>query len=180
MPVTDKEILSKFNNPNEKNEGFNLLIQAYQERVYWHVRKMVIDHDDANDVVQDVFIKVWKNLHKFRGESALYTYLYRISTNESITFLNKKKRRAATSIENEEGIGNILKADEYFEGDEITIKLQMALSTLPEKQKAVFNLRYYNEMSYEDMSKTLKTSVGALKASYHHAVKKIERYLIGD
>ena len=161
-------------------QGFKLLMQKYQERLYWHVRRMVYEHDDANDVIQNTFIKVYRSIHKFEGKSKLYTWLYRIATNESITFLNKKNRKSTASLDNEDyNLENQLKADDYFDGDEIQQKLNAALSTLPEKQRAVFNLRYYDEMTYAEMSEVLGTSVGALKASYHHAVKKIESYLKG-
>ena len=152
----------------------------YQERLYWHVRRMVFEHDDANDVIQNTFIKVYKSINKFEGKSKLYTWLYRIATNEAITFLNKKKKKSTASLDNEENnLDNQLKADEYFDGDEIQRKLYEALDQLPEKQKAVFNLRYFEAMSYAEMSEVLQTSVGGLKASYHHAVKKIEIYLKG-
>ena len=178
--TTDDQILSFCHKEANIEQGFKLLMLKYQERLYWHVRRMVLDHDDANDVIQNTFIKVYKSIHKFEGKSKLYTWLYRIATNESITFLNKKKKKSTASLDNEEyNMSNQLKADEYFDGDEIQRKLYDALNQLPEKQKAVFNLRYFEEMKYDEMSEVLGTSVGSLKASYHHAVKKIETYLKG-
>ena len=178
--ITDDQILSLCHEKTKIEQGFKLLMLAYQERLYWHIRQMVYEHEDANDVIQNTFIKVYKSIHKFEGKSKLYTWLYRIATNEAITFLNKKKKKSTTSLDNEEyNLDNQLKADEYFDGDEIQRKLYEALDQLPEKQKAVFNLRYFEEMSYAEMSEILGTSVGGLKASYHHAVKKIEIYLKG-
>ncbi len=178
--ISDDQILSLCQKETNIEHGFKLLMQKYQERLYWHVRRMVFEHDDANDVIQNTFIKVYRSIHKFEGKSQLYTWLYRIATNESITFLNKKNRKSTASLDNEDyNLENQLKADDYFDGDEIQRKLQEALNTLPEKQRAVFNLRYFDAMSYAEISETLGTSVGALKASYHHAVKKIESYLKG-
>ncbi len=155
-----------------------MLVTKYQQRVYWHIRRMVLDHDDANDVAQNVFIKVWKGLENFREDSQLYTWLYRIATNESITFINSKKRKAAISIDKDKNpLTRKLKSDPYFEGDEIQINIQLAIDSLPNKQKVVFELRYYDEMPYEEMSRVLKTSEGALKASFHHAVKKVEEFV---
>ncbi len=176
--MTDEQILSLLQNEASYEKGFRTLMEKYQERLYWHIRKMVYEHDDANDVIQNTFIKVYRSIARFEGKSKLYTWLYRIATNESITFLNKKKKKATSSIDDEESnLGNRLKADEYFDGDEIQIQLQLALEKLPEKQRIVFNMRYFDEVSYADMSEILETSVGALKASYHHASKKIESYL---
>ncbi len=178
--TTDDQILSLCHEKTKIEQGFKLLMLKYQERLYWHVRRMVFEHEDANDVIQNTFIKVYKSIHKFEGKSKLYTWLYRIATNEAITFLNKKKKKSTISLDNEEyNLDNQLKADDYFDGDEIQRKLYEALDRLPEKQKAVFNLRYFEEMSYAEMSEILGTSVGGLKASYHHAVKKIEIYLKG-
>lgn len=177
----DTEILSRFSDPGTRHDGFNLLISTYQEKLYWHIRRMVLDHEDANDVIQNVFLKVWKSLSNFRAESKLYTWLYRIATNESLTFINQKKKRYAISVDDGEyEVGNRLRADAFFNGDELQIKLQEAIHTLPDKQKAVFNLRYFEEMKYDDMSEIFGTSVGALKASYHHAVKKVENYIKRD
>jgi len=179
--VTDEEILAEWDVEATREVAFRKLINKYQERLYWHIRRMVHFHEDADDVVQNTFIKVWKNLDKFKRQSKLYTWLYRIATNESLTFIQKRKRKGTVALETDEyDLGAELTADVYFEGDEIQIKLQEAIDTLPDKQKVVFNLRYYDEMKYDEMSEVLETSVGALKASYHHAVKKIEKYLTTD
>lgn len=170
---TDQEILTLLGASKTENKGFELLMINYQERLYWHIRRMVLDHEDANDVLQNTFIKAFKGHHNFKGQSKLYTWLYRIATNETMTFLQKRKKHQSES--NEEQMAK-LKADPFFEASEVQEKLLLAILSLPEKQKAVFQLRYYNEMSYQDMSEVLETSVGALKASYHHAVKKIESF----
>lgn len=155
-------------------------MEKYQQPLYWQVRRLVYDHEDANDVVQNCFIKIFRSIHTFEGKSKLYTWLYRIATNEAITFLNKRKQKFATSIDQDENsLSNRLRADAYFDGDEAQLKLLEAVERLPEKQRIVFNLRYFDEMSYADMSEMLKTSEGALKASFHHAVKKIENYVSG-
>ncbi|MBK9283415.1 MAG: RNA polymerase sigma factor [Sphingobacteriaceae bacterium] len=151
----------------------------YQKPLYWHIRKIVIDHDDADDVLQNTFIKVWKGLENFREESQLYTWMYRIATNESLTHLRQKQKSNTTSLHPiEYQLSKNLESDQYFKGDAIQLKLQQAILTLPEKQRIVFNMRYYDETPYEKMSEILETSVGALKASYHIAAKKIEEYLI--
>lgn len=179
--VEDDEILEKFSTENTRNEAFNLLILKYQEKIYWHVRRLVIDHDDADDLVQEVFIKVWKNLAKFRSDAKLYTWIYRIATNECITFLNKKKQRNHTPIDEvSEELAESLVASEYFNGDTIQRKLQQALLTLPEKQRLIFNMKYYDDLKYDEISEILGTSVGALKASFHIAVKKIEVFMLND
>lgn len=181
MHPTDEEILQLFREASTKERGFNKLVQKYQEKLYWHVRRMVTIHADADDVLQNVFIKVWKNLDKFKENSKLYTWLYRIATNESLTFLNKRKRTSATPIETDDyDLRDMMQSDPYFDGDEIQMKLEEAIETLPDKQKLVFKMRYFEEMKYDDMSEILGTSVGALKASYHHAVKKVEKYLSED
>jgi RNA polymerase sigma factor (sigma-70 family) len=176
--LEDQELLLKIRNPETLSYGFNLLVRAYQQRVYWHVRKMVIDHDDADDLTQEVFIKVHKHIGSFREDSQLFTWIYRIATNECLTFLNKKRRRFFLPLED---VGKELSArldtSSDISGDDIQIKLQKALLKLPDKQRLVFNMKYFDELSYEDMSAITKTSVGALKASYHHAVKKVEDYL---
>ena len=175
--ISDDQILSLLKEEASYEWGFSALMHKYQERLYWHIRRMVYEHDDANDVIQNTFVKVFKSIHRFEGKSKLYTWLYRIATNEAITFLNRKNKKAMSSLDDEEvTIGDKLKADDYFDGDEIQIRLQKALSLLPEKQRIVFNMRYYEEMTYKDIAEVLETSVGALKASYHHAVKKIENY----
>ena len=176
LKLTDRQLLDLIR--TNKESGFRSLMHQFQEQTYWHIRRMVTSHEDADDVVQNTFIKVFRNLDKFKGDSKLYTWIYRIATNESITFLKKKNRRYSESIDgSESNIENNLVADPYFDGNHVQILLQKAIVALPEKQKAVFNLRYYDEMSYNDISEILQTSVGALKASYHHAVKKIEAYL---
>ncbi|MCF8247496.1 MAG: RNA polymerase sigma factor [Saprospiraceae bacterium] len=158
--------------------GFRLLMEQYQERLYWQIRRMVFEHEDANDVLQNCFIKVYRSSHTFEGKSKLYTWLYRIATNEAITFLNKKKQRMATPLDaGESPLANRLRADDHFDGDEAQRKLMAAIETLPDKQRQVFNLRYFDEMNYADMSELLGTSEGALKASFHHAVKKIEGFV---
>ncbi len=160
------------------NYGFNLLVRKYQKQIYWHVRRIIIDHDDSNDVVQNTFIKIWKNINKFREESKLFTWIYRIATNEALNFLKRKRQKLFIPLVNvEERLSNSLSDDIYFIGDEIQLKLQKAILQLPEKQRLVFNMKYYNEIKYEDMSEILNTSVGALKASYHIAVKKIEKII---
>ncbi|MFD2147614.1 RNA polymerase sigma factor [Mucilaginibacter antarcticus] len=179
--VEDAEILSKFRDEKTRNEAFNLLLAKYQQKIYWHIRRMVIDHDDADDLAQDVFIKVWKNLAGFRSDSQLYTWMYRIASNECITFLNKKKQRNNISIEDEAyNLADTLADSSYFNGDAAQAKLQNAILTLPEKQRLVFNMKYYDDMKYEEMSEVLGTSVGALKASFHLATKKIEAILLAQ
>jgi RNA polymerase sigma-70 factor (ECF subfamily) len=181
MPSTtssDNELLVEFRNPVTKEKAFTAIIKKYQEKLYWLVRRMVVDHDDANDVLQNVFIRVWNGLGNFREDSQLYTWMYRIATNESLTFIEQQKKRASVSLsEVESGLSNKIKADKDFDGNKLEWKLQLAIQQLPEKQRIVFQLRYYDEMPYEQMSKVLETSEGALKASYHHAVKKIEDYI---
>jgi len=177
----DKELLFQFKDPSTKERAFTAIIKKYQEKLYWHVRRMVVDHEDANDVLQNMFIKVWNGLENFREDSQLYTWLYRIATNESLTFLEQKKKRSSVSLSDvENGLSNQLKADKNFDGNKLEWKLQLAIQQLPEKQRAVFSLRYYDEMPYEEMSRVLETSEGALKASYHHAVKKIENFILNS
>lgn len=178
MLPDDKELLHQFKQHETKEKAFTAIIKKYQEKLYWHVRRMVVDHDDANDVLQNVFIKVWNGLQNFREDSQLYTWLYRIATNESLTFLDQQKRKSAVSFDEvEAGLSNKIKAEEGFDAQRLEWKLQLAIQQLPEKQRAVFTLRYYDEMPYEEMSRVLETSEGALKASYHHAVKKIEEFI---
>src|SRR6476659_809610 len=180
MPVAaeDIELLQLFRDAKTKEKGFTAIIKKYQERLYWHIRRMVVDHDDANDVLQNVFIRVWNGLENLREDSQLYTWLYRIATNESLTFLEGQKKRGTVSLSDvETGLSNKIRADKHFDANKLEWKLQLAIQQLPEKQKIVFTLRYYDEMPYEEMSRVLETSEGALKASYHHAVKKIEDYI---
>ncbi|GHU71995.1 DNA-directed RNA polymerase sigma-70 factor [Bacteroidia bacterium] len=169
------------NEPLIQHKAFEQMVRYYSEKLYWHIRKIVLSHDDANDVLQNTFIKAWMNIELFRGESKLSTWLYKIAINESITFINKQRAHTLLSMDDDEAIfARKLEADEYFDGDEAQMKLQKAILTLPEKQRLVFNLRYFDDMSYEEMSNILDTSVGALKASYHHASKKIENILSRD
>lgn len=177
----DKELLALFKDVEKRNYAFNLIVRKYQEKLYWHIRKIVIKHEDSNDILQNTFIKVWKGLDGFREDSKLYTWLYRIATNESLTFLKQQKTKYLLPIvDYENTLKETLVSDVYFNGDEIQLNLQKAILGLPEKQRIVFNLKYFDEMKYDDMSKVLETSVGALKASYHHAVKKIEKYFTED
>jgi RNA polymerase sigma factor (sigma-70 family) len=177
--IADNELLIQFRNPVTKERAYTSIIKKYQEKLYWLVRRMVVDHDDANDVLQNVFIRVWKGLENFREDSQLYTWLYRIATNESLTFIEQQKKRTSVSLSDEEsGLSNKVRASDYFDGQKLEWKLQLAIQQLPEKQRIVFLLRYNDEMPYEEMSKVLETSEGALKASYHHAVKKVEDYML--
>ncbi len=173
--MTDTELLVQFREPASKERAYTGIVKKYQEKLYWHVRRMVVDHDDANDVLQNVLIRVWNGLNNFREDSQLYTWLYRIATNECLTFIEQQKKRTAVSLnEVESGLSNRIRADKHFDAQKAEWKLQLAIQQLPEKQRVVFNLRYYDEMPYEEMSRVLDTSEGALKASYHHAVKKVE------
>lgn len=175
---SDSELIALFRKNDSRHYAFNLIVRKYQERIYWHIRRMIINHDDSDDVVQNTFIKAWEGLDNFREESKLFTWLYRIATNEALTFLKQKKRMFFLPIlDSEKALSNSISTDEYFDGDEIRRKLQKAILSLPEKQRVVFNMKYFDEMKYEEISKILSTTVGALKASYHHAVKKIEKYI---
>lgn len=179
--MDDKDLLVKIRNPETSNYGFSLLVRTYQQKIYWHVRKMVIDHDDAHDVTQDIFIKVYRHIGTFREDAQLYTWIYRIATNECLSFLKRKKRRfflPLGDVANE--LSTKLDQGNYISGDEIQLKLQKALLKLPDKQRLVFNMKYFDDMPYEEISEITGTSVGALKASYHHAVKKIEDFLSID
>lgn len=177
--VDDKVILELFRDEKSRNTALSHLISKYQQRLYWHIRKIVIDHDDSDDVLQNTFIKIWKGLENFKEDSQLYTWIYRIATNEALTLLRQKHRMNTSSIHPiEYELSKNLESDTYFTGDEIQLKLQQAILTLPEKQRIVFNMRYYDETPYEEMSQILETSVGALKASYHIAAKKIEEILV--
>lgn len=179
MNGDDRELLLQFKQPGQKEKAFTVIIKKYQEKLYWHIRRMVVEHEDANDILQNMFIKVWNSLENFREDSQLYTWLYRIATNESLTFIEQLKRRSSVSLSDlEDNLGNKIKADENFDGNKLEWKLQLAMQKLPAKQRIVFNLRYYDEMPYEEMSRVLETSEGALKASYHHAAKKIEDFIL--
>ena len=163
------------------NKGFRLLVESYSQKLYWHIRRLVILHEDADDALQNTFINVWKSIGNFRSESSLYTWLYTIATNEALALINKRKRNAAVSIDDLGSyFANSREGGTWFDGDEAQMKLQNAILQLPEKQRIVFNLKYFDGMTYEEMSKVLMTSEGALKASYHHAVKKIEKILVND
>jgi RNA polymerase sigma-70 factor (ECF subfamily) len=178
MDTSDLDLIADLKNEKTRDLAFQKLVNKYKERLYWHIRKMVMDHDDADDILQNTFIKVWRSVDKFREESSLYTWLYRIATNESLTFISSTKRRSMIPMnDTSEFLMNNLESDVYFDGDEIQLRLQEAILKLPEKQRIVFNLKYFEEMKYEDMSQVLDTSVGALKASFHHAAKKVEEYL---
>ncbi|HEX7493966.1 MAG TPA: RNA polymerase sigma factor [Bacteroidales bacterium] len=163
------------------NKGFRLLVEKYSSKLYWHIRRLVIIHEDADDALQNTFMNAWRSIDNFRSDSSLYTWLYSIATNEALTLINKRKRNAAVAIDDLGSyFANSQEGSTWFDGDEAQMKLQNAILQLPEKQRIVFNLKYYDEMTYEEMSKVLKTSEGALKASYHHAVKKIEKTIIKD
>jgi RNA polymerase sigma-70 factor (ECF subfamily) len=179
VTIQDSELLVQFRDPGTREKAFTTIIKKYQEKLYWHIRRMLVDHEDSNDVLQNVFIRVWNGLDNFREDAQLYTWLYRIATNESLTFIEQRKKKAAVSLDDVEGsLSNKVMADKHFDPNRLEWKLQVAIQQLPEKQRIVFNLRYYDEMPYEEMSKVLETSEGALKASYHHAVKKIEDYIL--
>lgn len=184
--MTDKELLELFHS-GKREKAYTLLIETYQQRIYYHIRRMVQSHDDADDVMQNTFIKIWNGLENFRADSQLFTWIYRIATNETITFINSRNRKATISFDGSDNDddernyspSNYIKGDSHqMDGDALLQKLQRAIDTLPEKQKLVFNLRYYDEMPYEQMSEVLGTSEGALKASYHHAAQKIEKFLL--
>jgi len=178
---TDQELLNMYRDEQSRNMCIHFMIKQYQQRLYWHIRKMVIDHADSDDVLQNTFIKAWKGMETFKEESKLYTWLYRIATNESISFLRQKKQRNLISFETiEEYLSKNLESDSFFKGDEIQLKLQKAVLTLPEKQRIVFNMRYYDETPYETMSEILETSASALRASYHIAAKKVEEFLVNN
>jgi RNA polymerase sigma-70 factor, ECF subfamily len=178
MQLSDQELIGNLKNESTRNEAFSHLVNKYQERLYWHIRKIVLNHDDSDDVLQNTFLKVWKNMDSFREESSLFTWIYRIATNESLTFVNSQKRSQSIPFQDvSDYLKNRLEADEYFDGSDIQKKLQQAILTLPEKQRLVFNMRYFDEIPYQEMSEILDTSVGALKASFHHAAKKVEEYI---
>jgi RNA polymerase sigma factor (sigma-70 family) len=173
----ERKIMSLLSNPVTRRQAFGMVVNQYGEQLYWQVRRIVLSHDDANDVMQNVFVKAWSNIETFRNDSKLSTWLYRIAVNESLDFMRRRKNAPTVSADDADtGVANALLADKYFDGDETEAQLQQAISRLPEVQRMVFNMRYYDEMKYSDMSKVMGTSVGALKASYHIAVKKISDY----
>ena len=177
--MTDEiTLIEQLKNVRTKEVAFRELISQYKERLYWHVRKIVISHDDADDVLQNTFIKIFKNIDQFKEDSKLYSWMYRIATNESITFINKRaKERNIDITEIHSELASSLQSDIYFSGTEIQLILQKAIARLPQKQQLVFNMKYFDDLKYQEISEILKTSVGALKASYFHAVKKIENYI---
>ena len=176
--LTEETLIDQLKDRKTQSQAFEVLVNTYQKRLYWHIRRIVLDHDDADDVLQNTFIKVYRNIEGFKGESKLYSWMYRIATNEALNFLrNKSKKLGLSDGELQDRMIANLEADVYFEGEAIQLKLQKAIATLPEKQKLVFNMKYFEELKYEEISEILDTSVGGLKASYHLAVKKIEAFL---
>ncbi len=174
----EKVFLETLNNPKTQNTAFKQLVESYQKPLYFHIRNIVLNHDDADDVLQNTFIKVFSNIEKFKGESKLYSWMFRIATNESLTFIEQRaKKQGISNVELQQKAILNLESDVYFEGNEIQLKLQKAVATLPERQQLVFKMKYFEDMKYDNMSEILDISVGGLKANYHHAVKKIEAYL---
>lgn len=187
--MTDSELLDLFHNGSSRERAFKLLVEKYQQKLYWHIRRMVIDHENANDVMQNTFIKIWKGLENFRSDSQLFTWMYRIATNECLNYLTHQGRHETVSFDgtdsdNEDtnyAPANYIKADSYnINPDKLLARLQKAIESLPDKQKLVFNMRYYDELPYEQISEILNTSVGALKASYFHAAQKIEKFILSE
>ncbi len=181
--MKEEQIIELLQEPGNETRAFEAILKAFKEKIYYHVRKIVIDHDDADDVTQEAFIKIWKNLDKFRGDSRLYTWLYRIATNEALSFLQRKRKDNSVSIDDNEQLLAVLEAPRntsYLDGDEIQMKLQKALLHLTDKQRIVFNLKYFEDLKYEEIAEITETSVGALKATYHFAVKRIEEFLKTD
>jgi RNA polymerase sigma-70 factor (ECF subfamily) len=179
--MIEEKLMNDLNNPQRRSRAFGQLVKEYQQPIYWHIRKMVLSHDDANDILQNTFLKAWSALDDFRGDSKLSTWLFRIAVNESLTFLSNQRDKYNVSIdEMQENLSQGLEADSYFSGDEVQLQFQKAILTLPEKQRLVFNMKYFDNLKYEEMEEILGTSVGALKASYHHAVKKIEQFLLRE
>lgn len=178
---TEDELVIQLRDPARQREAFTQVVNLYGEKLYWQIRKMVLDHDDANDLLQNTFLKAWTNIEYFRGDAKLSTWLYKIAINECITFLGRQRALNNVSIDDTDVfLLERLRSDDYFDGDAAQMKLQEAILTLPEKQRAVFNMKYFDDMKYEEMSEIFGTSVGALKASYHHAVKKVEEFLTKD
>ena len=176
---TDEVLLARFAREESRHQAFDLIVKKYQRRIYWHVRKMVIDHDDADDLTQETFVKAWQHLAGFRGQAQLYTWLYRVATHACLSFLKKKRRRHFLPLTDvAAGLGAKLDQGAHLDGDAIALRLQRALLRLPDKQRLVFNMKYFDDLTYEEISQILGTSVGALKASYHLAVKKLEKWLV--
>ena len=177
MKVKDAEIITLMQNPRSQDKGLRLLMDTYQSRLYWHIRRLIVDHDNAQDVLQETFIKVYQNFHQFKQNSQLYTWLYRIATNEALQALNKMKRMMKSDDDAETHLTNLVADNAGAEGNEIQLLLQQAIQTLPEKQKLVFTMRYYDDLPYEEISKIVDMSVGTLKTNYHYAKQKIEDYI---
>ena len=176
--IAENELIAQLKDPLTQDQAFRSLMSQYKERLYWHIRKIVISHDDADDVLQNTFIKVYRNINNFKAESKLYSWMYRIATNESITFINKRAKQNNLDLNDMQyKMAENLEADVHFDGDEMQLLLQKAIAKLPQKQQLVFNMKYFDDLKYQEISEILETSVGALKASYHHAVKKIELFL---
>jgi RNA polymerase sigma-70 factor (ECF subfamily) len=179
--IVEETLVQELKTKKTQAQAFEVLVSTYKERLYWQIRGIVLNHEDADDVLQNTFIKVYKNIDGFKGDSKLFSWMYRIATNEALNFIKQRaKLQGITDIDYQEKLVSNLQADVFFEGDEIQLKLQQAISTLPEKQKLVFNMKYFQELKYEEISEILDTSVGGLKASYHLAVKKVEQYLKTD
>lgn len=176
MTYDEKQIMDQLSEPKTRRQAFTIVVRQYSEPLYWKIRRIVLNHDDANDVMQNVFIKAWTNLDEFQNKSKFSTWLYRIAINESLDFVRKQKTASCISSDEDLSVANKLMADEYFDGDETQAQLQEAISQLPDVQRTVFTLRYYDEMKYSEISTLLGTSEGALKASYHLAVKKITEF----
>lgn len=179
--IAEVNLVTQLKDAKQQAQAFEVLVNTYKQRLYWHIRGIVLHHDDADDVLQNTFIKVYRNIDAFKGDSKLYTWMYRIATNEALSFLKSTSKKQGISTEElQNQMLNNLPADVYFEGDEIQLKLQKAIATLPEKQKMIFNMKYFQALKYDEISEILDTSVGGLKASYHLAVKKIEAFLKDD
>lgn len=174
LPTDEDILIQKLRDPKTRRETFSELVKAYSEPLYWHIRRMVLSHDDANDLLQNTFVKAWTGLDGFLGNAKVLTWLFRIATNESITFINRQS--SIGSMEEAETITSQLQSDEYFDGDDLQVRLQTAIQTLPPKQRMIFNMKYFEEMKYEEISSILGTSIGALKASYHLAVQKVKSF----
>lgn len=178
IPIDENKLIELLKDEKTAHKAFETLVETYSEPLYWQIRKLVVNHDETDDLLQNVFLKVWKNIHNFRGEAKLSTWLHKIAINESLNHLNQERqKREITDDSGDDYLLNNIEADSYFSGDDLQMALQKAIASLPEKQRIVFNMRYYDEMKYDEMSEILGTSVGALKASYHHAVKKISAAL---